>query len=51
MYKFILILFSGAETSGDIDILLTHPSHTSTSKKMVFYVITFIVIPYFIKIF
>lgn len=24
----------GAETSGDIDILLTHPNYTSTSKKM-----------------
>ena len=26
---------SGAESSGDIDILLTHPTFTSTSKKMV----------------
>jgi len=28
-------MITGAETSGDIDILLTHPAFTSTSKKMV----------------
>ncbi len=28
-------MLTGAENSGDIDILLTHPSFTSTSQKKV----------------
>ena len=34
MYMYIKISsFLGAATSGDIDVLLTHPSFASTNKK------------------